>query len=97
MLFLIGFFRDHGVAHHRPELLLLWEADAPDHAEDVSGFVDVKLDALAAHVSQFESTMKAVDEDQLAAFDQRIRDRLEDLGRPFDMAAAEVFKRIADI
>jgi len=91
------FFRDHGVAHHRPELLLLWEADAPDHAEDVSGFVDVKLDALAAHVSQFESTMKAVDEDQLAAFDQRIRDRLEDLGRPFDMAAAEVFKRIADI
>ena len=23
--------------HHRPEALLLWEADAPDHAEDVSG------------------------------------------------------------
>jgi LmbE family N-acetylglucosaminyl deacetylase len=91
------FFREHGIAHHRPEALLLWEADAPDHAEDVSGFIDVKLDALAAHVSQFESTMKAVDDEQLAAFGQRIRDRLGDLGRPFDMDAAEVFKLIADL
>jgi LmbE family N-acetylglucosaminyl deacetylase len=91
------FFRDHGLAHHRPEALLLWEADAPDHAEDVSAFVDTKLDALAAHRSQFESTMKAVDEAQLAAFEQRIRNRLGDLGRPFDMDAAEVFKLIADL
>jgi LmbE family N-acetylglucosaminyl deacetylase len=91
------FFREHGIAPHRPDALLLWEADAPDHAEDVSGFVDTKLDALAAHVSQFESTMKAVDADQLAAFGQRIRNRLGDLGRPFDMDAAEVFKLIADL
>ena len=91
------FFRDHGLAHHRPDALLLWEADVPDHAEDVSGFVDTKLDALAAHESQFESTMKALDDDQLAAFGQRIRDRLGDLGRPFDMTAAEVFKLIADL
>jgi len=91
------FFRDHGLAHHRPDALLLWEADAPDHAEDVTGFVDAKLDALAAHESQFESTMKAVDDDQLAAFAQRIRNRLGDLGRPFGMDAAEVFKLIADL
>jgi len=91
------FFRDHGLGHHRPEALLLWEADEPDHAEDVTAFVDVKLDALAAHESQFESTMKAVDDEQLAAFGQRIRNRLGDLGRPFDMEAAEVFKLIADL
>ncbi len=91
------FFREHGIAHHRPDALLLWEADAPDHAEDISGFVDTKLDALAAHVSQFESTMKAVDDEQLAAFGQRIRNRLGDLGRPFDMDAAEVFKLIPDL
>ena len=91
------FFREQGISHHRPEALLLWEADAPDHAEDVSAFVDAKLHALAAHVSQFESTMKAVDDDQLAAFGQRIRNRLGDLGRPFDMNAAEVFKLIADL
>ena len=35
-----------------------------------------KLDALEAHVSQFESTMKAVDADHLAAFRTRINDRL---------------------
>jgi LmbE family N-acetylglucosaminyl deacetylase len=91
------FFRDHDLAHHRPEALLLWEADQPDHAEDVTGFVDVKLDALAAHESQFESTMKASDDAQMEAFEQRVRNRLGDLGRPFDMDAAEVFKLIADL
>ncbi len=91
------FFREHDHGHHRPESLLLWEADQPDHAEDVTAFVDAKLHALAAHESQFESTMKAVDDEQLAAFEQRIRNRLGDLGRPFDLDAAEVFKLIADL
>jgi LmbE family N-acetylglucosaminyl deacetylase len=91
------FFRDHGLAPHRPRALLLWEADEPDHAEDVTAALDRKLSALAAHRSQFESTMKAVDDDQLAAFEQRVRNRLGDLGRPFDMDAAEVFKLIADL
>ena len=91
------FYRDHGLANHRPDALLLWEADAPDHAEDVSAFVDTKLHALAAHESQFESTMKAVDDAQLVAFEQRIRNRLGDLGRPFGMDAAELFKLITDL
>lgn len=91
------FFRDHGLAHHRPDALLLWEADEPDHAEDVTRFVGTKLHALAAHESQFESTMKAADDAQLAAFDQRVRNRLGDLGRPFDMDAAEIFKLIPDL
>jgi len=91
------FFRDHGLVHHRPDALLLWEADQPDHAEDVTAFVGVKLHALAAHESQFESTMKASDDQQMAAFEQRVRNRLGDLGRPFDMDFAEVFKLIADL
>jgi LmbE family N-acetylglucosaminyl deacetylase len=91
------FFRDHRLAPHRPDALLLWEADQPDHAEEVTDFVDVKLHALRAHESQFESTMKAVDDDQMAAFEQRIRNRLGDLGRAYDMDAAEVFKLIADL
>lgn len=91
------FFREHRLAPHRPEQLLLWEAERPDHVEDVSAVVDRKLAALAAHESQFESTMKALDDDQLAAFEQRIRNRLGDLGRPFGMNAAEVFKRITDL
>jgi LmbE family N-acetylglucosaminyl deacetylase len=91
------FLRDSGLAHHRPDALLLWEADEPNHVEDVTAHVEVKLRALRAHESQFESTMKALDDEQLAAFGQRIRNRLGDLGRPFDMDAAEVFKLIADL
>ncbi|MDP2293739.1 MAG: PIG-L deacetylase family protein [Actinomycetota bacterium] len=91
------FFKEHGLAHHRPETLLLWEAEVPDHVEDVTGFVDAKLFALEAHESQFESTMKAVDPEQLAGFRTRIRARLAGLGEPYGVAAAELFKRISDL
>ncbi len=60
------FYREQGLAAHRPTALLLWEADEPDHVEDVGSddlrYVHRKLDALEAHTSQFESTMKAVDD-----------------------------------
>ncbi|WP_420450747.1 PIG-L deacetylase family protein [Ilumatobacter sp.] len=88
------FFPDQGVAHHRPDALLLWEADRPDHVEDVSTSLDVKLHALEAHESQFESTMGAADASELDAFRSRIRERLTALGAPHDMAAAEVFALI---
>jgi LmbE family N-acetylglucosaminyl deacetylase len=91
------FFRDHGVAHHRPAALLLWEADEPDHLERVDGFVDSKLRALEAHASQFESTMKAVDDHQLEAFRTRIRTRLAENGRGHGVGAAEIFKLITDL
>jgi LmbE family N-acetylglucosaminyl deacetylase len=76
---------------------LLWEADAPDHAEDVTGFVDAKLAALEAHETQFESTMHAVDAGALEAFRRRIRDRLAEHGTWAGTDAAEVFKLIADL
>jgi LmbE family N-acetylglucosaminyl deacetylase len=91
------FFPEHGLAAHRPTALLLFEADVPDHVEDVSATVDAKLAALEAHVSQFESTMKALDESQLEAFRDRIRERLAGLGRSHGMAAAEVFKLMTDV
>ena len=90
------FFPDLG-PHHRPEHLLLWEADVPDHVEDVTDFVDRKLDALDAHVSQFESTMHAVDDDELDAFHDRIRSRLVGLGASHGVGAAELFARISDL
>jgi LmbE family N-acetylglucosaminyl deacetylase len=88
------FFKEQALPHHRPDALLLWEADEPDHVEDVTGFVATKLTALEAHTSQFESTMKAVDGDQLATFRTRITERLAGLGKPHGFAAAEVFKLI---
>lgn len=91
------FFPEHGVGHHRPDLLLLWEAERPSHVEDATGFVDVKLHALEAHESQFESTMKAHDAGELDAFRTRIRSRLADLGRPHGLAAAEVFAAVTDL
>jgi LmbE family N-acetylglucosaminyl deacetylase len=91
------FFREHGIEHHRPAALFLWEADAPNHVEDVSAFVDRKLAALEAHESQFESTMHAADASELGAFRARIRGRLADLGAPHGLAAAEVFTRLTDL
>ncbi len=91
------FFRDHGLDAHRPDALLLWEADTPDHVEDVTATLAAKLHALHAHESQFESTMKAESYAQLSAFDRRVSERLGDLGSPFGFAAAEVFKRITDV
>jgi LmbE family N-acetylglucosaminyl deacetylase len=91
------FFPEHGIAHHRPAALFLWEADAPNHVEDVSAFVDRKLAALEAHESQFESTMHAADAGDLDGFRDRIRGRLAELGAPHGLAAAEVFARLTDL
>ena len=88
------FFPEHGLAPHRPAALLLWEADQPNHVEDVSAFVDHKLAALEAHESQFESTMHAADASELDAFRHRIRTRLADLGAPHGLAAAELFAQL---
>jgi LmbE family N-acetylglucosaminyl deacetylase len=91
------FFKEHGVAHHRPDTLLLWEADEPDHLEDITDAVDAKLRALEAHESQFESTMKARDDEQMAAFRTRMRSRLAEHGARASVGAAEIFKRISDL
>ena len=51
------FFDDLGVQPHRPDALLLWEPDLPNHVERVDGFAGAKVDALLCHHSQLESTM----------------------------------------
>ena len=51
------FFPELGLEPHRPEALLLFEADLPNHVEDASGFESQKVDALLCHHSQYESTM----------------------------------------
>ena len=91
------FFKEHAIAHHRPQHLLLWEADEPDHGEDIGGFVEQKIAALLAHESQFESTMKAIDQTALDNFSERMRQRMIVLGQRIDRPAAEIFKKISDI
>ncbi|HET9076813.1 MAG TPA: PIG-L family deacetylase [Acidimicrobiales bacterium] len=94
------FFPDHDQPPHRPRRILLWEADAPDHLEDISGFEDAKLAALLAHRSQFESTMRIDDRGdraQVDAFAGRLRERYAAAGAPLGLHAAEAFKLIPDI
>jgi LmbE family N-acetylglucosaminyl deacetylase len=91
------FFPEQGLAPHRPSTLLLWEADEPNHAEDVTASLETKLAALEAHDSQFESTMGAVDEAGLDAFRTRVRIRLAEHGARAGVPAAELFAAIRDL
>ncbi|HEX4866565.1 MAG TPA: PIG-L family deacetylase [Acidimicrobiales bacterium] len=102
------FFPEHNLPHHRPEALLLFEADEPDHAETATGFVDAKLAALHAHTSQLLSTMhidhRATPDEvrrQRQAFDDRVRAGLQRHGIADAEAAgvvdAEAFKLIDDL
>ena len=52
------FFPGLGGPHHRPDTLLLFEADEPDHVEPADDFLATKIDALLAHRSQWRSTMQ---------------------------------------
>src|SRR3546814_10500520 len=70
------FFPEQSLPHHRPDALLLFEADEPDHLETVEGFVDAKLAALHAHTSQLLSTMHI---DQTANISERSEEHTSDL------------------
>jgi LmbE family N-acetylglucosaminyl deacetylase len=97
------FFPDQDVAPHRPSALLLWEADQPDHIEDITGFEDTKLRALLAHRSQLESTMRITgsecdaDPDAVKAFAESLRNRQAAAGAPLNLTAGETFKLLTDL
>jgi len=76
---------------------LLWEADEVNHVEDVTSSLTTKLHALEAHESQFESTMKAVDEEGMVEFRSRLTTRLAEIGQPFGMQAAEAFHIMSNL
>ena len=56
------FFPEQGLPAHRPQALWLFEADEPNLWEPINVGFDAKMKALAAHRSQWESTMGATDE-----------------------------------
>jgi LmbE family N-acetylglucosaminyl deacetylase len=97
------FFPEQQVAHHRPDALLLFEADEPDHVETAGDdAVARKLAALEAHRSQLLSTM-AVDlgspegEAQLAAFRDRAQARLAEHGALAGVPRGEAFKAVREL
>jgi LmbE family N-acetylglucosaminyl deacetylase len=91
------FFPEQAVPPHRPSTLLLWEADEPDHVEDIGEQMATKLAALLAHRSQYRSTMEIDDEgspEQLERFRERVRQRAAEHGELAGVAYGEAFKAI---
>ena len=92
------FFKEHGIAHHRPSELLLFECEAPDHVESVDPHhIEAKVSALLAHESQFQSTHGIGPEDQgtdRAAFGDRVVEKCRAAGRRAGAAYGEAFKRV---
>jgi LmbE family N-acetylglucosaminyl deacetylase len=94
------FFPELAAPPHRPTTLLLWEADEPDHVEDVSGHLDTKMAALLCHRSQYRSTMRMADEpsaEELEQFRQRVHDRASEHGRLAGVDYGESFKAVRDL
>lgn len=93
------FFPELAVEPHRPRAILLFEADAPDHVEDIATTFDLKLEALLEHRSQLLSTMAiptgAVRSDTaVAAFSERVRLEAADAASGTGFLLGEAFKRI---
>ena len=94
------FFPELGT-RHRPSKLLLWEADEPDHTENIGEEIfKVKLQALKAHASQYESTMginELDDDTQMAEFEEKLRSRMSENSLNQSGQLAEIFKLVAKI
>ena len=94
------FFPEHALDPHRPAVVLLFEAEEPDHAEEVTGWASAKSAALLEHRTQFITTHGIEDphdSEQVRAFESRIEQELSDAGQPYGLASAELFKVILDL
>lgn len=96
------FFPGIGGAHHRPDALLLFEAEEPDHLERIDDSFATKVEALLAHRSQWRSTMRiaagAPDEaEQRDAFASRLEDEARAAGRLRGGGLAEAFHRVDEL
>jgi LmbE family N-acetylglucosaminyl deacetylase len=94
------FFPEQSAAPHRPGSLLLWEADEPDHVEDIGASLDRKLAALLEHRSQYRTTMDIDDpasEEQAERFREKIRRRAADAAEGSAARYAECFKLLSNL
>ena len=92
--------RASDVAPHRPTALLLWEADEPNHTEDITEFLEHKLAALLAHRSQFRSTHRIddpADEAQVQRFRAHVARRAAEHGADAHVDLGERFRIITDL
>lgn len=86
-----------GLEPHRPDAVLLFEADEVDHVETLDErAVAARIDALEAHTSQMATThfYRVDDEDPLSVFRQRQRAVVATAGALVGAAAGEAFHLI---
>jgi LmbE family N-acetylglucosaminyl deacetylase len=95
------FFPELGLSPHRPDALVLWEPDQPNHVEEVDGFEDIKIEALLCHVSQQQSTMgidpTETTRGETEEFGSRVRRQLGAHGALASVTAGEAFHLMADL
>ena len=101
------FLPELALEHHRPQALLLFEADEIDHLEPADDdHLLARIRALEAHRSQFETTHyhrvggaeSGLDPAELhAEFVERERRLLAEAARPFGAALGEAFKLMDDL
>lgn len=93
------FFPELGLERHRPDALLLFESEEPDHVEDVTGFTEPKIDALLAHESQFETTMVITDspDAETAEFRDRELEQMRVMAEGHSFEFGEAFHLIDDL
>jgi LmbE family N-acetylglucosaminyl deacetylase len=88
---------DSGLDAHRPEAILLWSADQPDHAEPTTDrWEAIKIDALLCHSSQGETTMgdAQMGATPRSAFADRIKEWHVSSGAALGVGPSETFKRL---
>ncbi len=94
------FFPEQNAAPHRPDELLLFEAELEDHFEQCDGYENSKLNALLCHQSQLESTMgigsASIDADT-AAFKKHELSKLDRSYAGEEFSVAEAYKRISEL
>ena len=88
---------ESGLAAHRPDAILLWSADEPDHGEPVDeAWFGVKISALLCHSSQARTTMGNAHSDEGArrAFEEMLATWHLRNGQQLGTGPSEVFKRL---
>ncbi len=84
-----------GITKHRPEAVLLFAADEPDHHVDIAPTFDRKVEALLCHSSQSQTTMLGAHTGEgRERFAAGLRKWAEDMGRDVGIELAEAFKLI---
>ena len=74
-----------GIGVWRPQALFLWMAEQPDHFEDISETLELKIAALHEHHSQL---------DESTGWEDRVRQRAAEFGELAGLTAAEGFRKL---